>query len=95
MTSYSFIANILAKAKEQAKTEAGVTSSAKVLILETALEVDHMGFRFCIDQMLHALDKCHANMEKNLASLSGGWLVGEETPVRAPQSGPSPEGQTI
>jgi DNA-binding MltR family transcriptional regulator len=85
MASYSFIAKILAKAKKENKMESHVSNMAKVLILETALEVDHMGFRFCVDQMLHVLDKCHANMEKNLASLPGGWLTGDETPTRNPK----------
>lgn len=84
MTSYTFIAKILENAKKQVETESGVVSRVKVSVLETALEVDHMGFRFCIDQMLHALDKCHANMEKNLASMSGGWLTADETPVQKP-----------
>ena len=82
MHVYRFIPAILEKAKAEAKEEPTGLHLAKVSILEGMLEVDHLGFRFCVDQMIHYLDKCRANMERNLASLSGGWLVGDETPTR-------------
>jgi DNA-binding MltR family transcriptional regulator len=85
MTSYRFLPNMLEQAKTQAKTEPTAINLVKVNVLETALEVNHMGFRFCVDQMIHFLDKCRANMERNLASLSGGWLTGDETPTRNPK----------
>jgi DNA-binding MltR family transcriptional regulator len=87
MRSYNFLPNMLANAKTRVTSDSTVVNRVMVGTLETALEVDHMGFRFCVDQMLHVLDKCHANMERNLASLSGGWLTGDETPAQPSQPG--------
>lgn len=70
MRSYNFLPNMLTDAKKRAELDSKVVNRVMVGVLETALEVDHMGFRFCVDQMLHVLDRCFANMEKNLASLS-------------------------
>jgi hypothetical protein len=82
MTAFRILPKMLEDAKARAKAEPTAVHLVAVNIIGDALEGDHMGFRWCIDQMIHQLDRCRANMEKNLASLSEGWLVGEGTPVR-------------
>ncbi len=86
MAAYRLLPKMLKDAKARAKVEPSAVNLVKVSIIEGALEGDHMGFRFCVDQMIHYLNRCRANMEKNLASLSEGWLIGEETPIRRSKS---------
>ena len=45
-------------------------------------------FRWCVDLMIHSLDRFAGNMEKNLKSLPGDWLVSEKTPKEHRQSAP-------
>src|SRR5580704_6878397 len=76
MNAFHMLSGMLENAKKEAKERPGTISRVKVNILEEALGGgDHMGFRWCIDLMLHYLDKYRANMERNFASLpeSGWW----------------------
>ena len=78
MNAFRILPPMLDRAKQQAKDDPKAPALAKVLILEHALEGDHMGFRWCISQMIHQLDRCHTNMVKNLSALPGNWMVADE-----------------
>jgi DNA-binding MltR family transcriptional regulator len=84
MNAFKMLPGMLENAKKEANEKPGTISQVKVNVLEDALGGgDQMGFRWCIDLMLHYLDKYRANMERNLASLPESWLMGEDKPLKA------------
>ncbi|MGA7674893.1 MAG: MltR family transcriptional regulator [Rhizomicrobium sp.] len=54
-----------------------VSKRGKLFILEGIAAEPQGRFRWCIDCMIHQLDKYAGNMKRNLESLPGSWLVGD------------------
>ena len=89
---------LLPSMKEAGEKRAAADSSLKnrvyVDVVTDAIEDNQMGFRFCIDMMIHHLDKCRANMERNLAKLPENWLVADpESTNEEGSSGPQQSGK--
>jgi hypothetical protein len=82
MTAFRMIPAMLEAAKQTAAAEPTAVNLATVHILEGNLIGDHLSFRWCIDLMLHYLDKFRGNVERNLAALPGSWLVGDNPPTK-------------
>ena len=81
MKVYKFIPGILEDAKKKAAIDPSVINLATVSVTTQMVENQQSGFRFCIDLMIDHLEKCKANMEKNLSSLPDNWLVSELLPA--------------
>jgi DNA-binding MltR family transcriptional regulator len=77
MHVYRYLPGMLERARKRLETGQTVDSMASVLILEGNLEDAQSGFRYCIDMMLHYLDRCAENMRKNLANLREDWIVAD------------------
>jgi hypothetical protein len=62
-------------------------------LLKQILEDPQSAFRYCIDMMLHWLDKYADNMNRNLAHLQHYWMTAEELKAdgQPAQEQPSPE----
>jgi len=82
MNAYQFLPRLLDRAKKSAEAEKTVNNMALLSIYEDALHDPRMGFRFCIDLMLHRLDGYRENMERNLSNLASNWLVADEAPQK-------------
>jgi DNA-binding MltR family transcriptional regulator len=74
---YKLIPELAKSAIEMAEKDSTTVNRVRADILHHALANRQMAFRFCIDNMIHQLDKYASHMENNLATLSEGWLVGE------------------
>lgn len=88
MKSYQLLPGMLEHAKKRARDERGkpkppkksgeprqVSAAGYYLILKHTYDDPQSAFRFCIDMMLHQLDKYADNMKKNLANLRGNWMT--------------------
>jgi DNA-binding MltR family transcriptional regulator len=83
MIGYKFLPTSLENAKKEAANNPTVINKALVDVYEDALGDGQMGFRLCIDLILHHLEQCRSNMVKNLSGLPGNWMVTNDT---APES---------
>ncbi|MEQ8357124.1 MAG: MltR family transcriptional regulator [Kiloniellaceae bacterium] len=78
MKVHKLLPDMLESAKERAEADPSVESLVMADVIKDAIEDGQMGFRFCLDMMLHHLDKCYANMERNLANLPEDWATSDE-----------------
>jgi DNA-binding MltR family transcriptional regulator len=81
MKVYKFIPGMLEDAKKRASLDPSAINLAMVSATTRMVENPQSGFRFCIDLMIDHLEKCKENMEKNLSSLPGDWLISETLPT--------------
>ncbi|AKS22863.1 MAG: hypothetical protein C75L2_00020044 [Leptospirillum sp. Group II 'C75'] len=90
MKAYQLLPEMLERAKKRAEDERGkpqppqisgksskVSAAGYYHILKDTYEDPQSAFRFCIDMMLHQLDKCEDNMKKNLANLCENWMTAD------------------
>lgn len=73
LRGYQLLPRMLEDYKERAKSDKSVMTYLS--ITRDAIEDLQLGFRWCIDTMLHQLNSCAANMEKNLSSHAPDWTV--------------------
>ncbi len=78
MKVHQFLPDMKEAGEKQAAADPSSTNRVYVDIVTDAIEDNQMGFRFCVDMMIHHLDKCCANMERNLADLPSNWLTADE-----------------
>ena len=84
MNVYKLLPDLRAQGEERVKANPSVTNTVFIDIINDAINDGQMGFRFCVDMMIGHLDKCGANMERNLANLSGNWLTADDQDEQTP-----------
>jgi hypothetical protein len=109
MKAYQLLPGMLASAKQRMDEERKGPKPAKkpgepqtlsaagyYHILEHTLADPQSAFRFCIDMMLHQLDKYADNMNRNLAGLQGNWMTADEPKAQesVAKGQPPPENPT-
>jgi hypothetical protein len=55
-----------------------ISASGYYFIVKGISDDPQSSFRFCIDMMIHQLDKCADNMTRNLANLQHDWMTADE-----------------
>jgi len=80
MHAYQILPPMLKSAKKRVEKESTTVNRVSVRILEEALNDGMKALRLCVDMMIHQLEKCQSNMERNLADLPGNWLVTDPIP---------------
>lgn len=88
MKVYQLLPGMLESEKKRVEDESGKSNprrksdgqgqvSSKLIsqILRDINDDPQLGFRFCIDNMLHHLDKYSENMNKNLSNLPENWMT--------------------
>jgi DNA-binding MltR family transcriptional regulator len=83
MRSYKILPGLLTRGEERLAKENISQNRVFVSIVQQAMADGRMGFRFCITNMIDHLDKCAANMKRNLEGLTTHWMVADEKPVRS------------
>lgn len=78
MNAYKVLPQMLEHYKAKLAEGGSAATRAAVFILEQDLQDPIFAFRQCIDQMLHHIDRCAANMKKNLEDLPGNWMVADK-----------------
>jgi hypothetical protein len=75
MNGYRVTRAMAESAKQRAASDPSQKARTTAYIAANIAESEIQTFRFCMDLLIDHLDKCRENMERNLSSLPGNWLV--------------------
>jgi mannitol repressor len=82
LNGYRATRSMAERAKRVAVSDPSPNAKVAASISADIAESEISTFRFCMDSLIEHLDKCRENMERNLSSLPGNWLV---APPPAPE----------